>query len=256
MRVALRRLRAALALFEKAFPEGGFEPFRSEAKRIASALGEARDQDAFGALVSSGPLKLFPNDESFAALLAASSSRRSIAYGQARQIVRAPATSRFVLELQAYAASRGWRRKMSANDLSRLAQLARIFAAEAIDRLYQRARKRGKGLMGLAPDQRHRLRISLKNLRYACDFFASVFDAPRDVKRFTKALGALQDSLGASNDAVVALKTVAELEQNAGQAAGRAVGIVLGWCGREADAPDIHLRAYWLAFKKARCFWQ
>jgi inorganic triphosphatase YgiF len=213
MRVALRRLRAALRLFEKAFPGAGFAPFRADAKRIASALGGAREQDVFRALVLDGPQRMFPSDESFEALLSASAARRSREYESAREIIRAPETSRFVLELQAFVASHGWRNKLGTEDLPRLGKPARSFAAEAIERIYQRARKSGKNLMELEPAQRHRLRIILKNLRYAADFFGSLFDDPRSVRKFSKTVGVLQDSLGANNDAVAALKTVLDLEQ-------------------------------------------
>jgi len=43
MRVALRRLRAALAMFKRALPCAEFDVFRAEAKRIATALGPARE---------------------------------------------------------------------------------------------------------------------------------------------------------------------------------------------------------------------
>ncbi|MCC3246272.1 CHAD domain-containing protein [Methylocystis sp. WRRC1] len=256
MRVALRRLRAALRLFEKAFPGAGFEAFRAEAKRIADVLGGARDHDVFIALVTDGPLMAFASDESFEALLSASEARRLHAYEIARQVVRAPETSRFVLELQAFVASRGWRNKLGTEDLTRLGKPAHGFAADALQGLYRRARRLGKDIMGIDPEERHRLRICLKNLRYAADFFGSLFEEPRDVKKFTKTLSALQDSLGAHNDAVVALKTVRDVEQEAGGAAHRAAGIVLGWYGRESSNPEMLLKDDWRAFKNALCFWR
>jgi CHAD domain-containing protein len=45
MRVASRRLRAALSLFRDAFPPGPFRRFDAEVKAITDALGEARDLD-------------------------------------------------------------------------------------------------------------------------------------------------------------------------------------------------------------------
>jgi CHAD domain-containing protein len=102
------------------------------------------------------------------------------------------------------------------------------------------------------PPQRHRLRITLKNLRYASEFFGSLY-SPAGVKKFTKVIGALQDALGAHNDAVSALKLV---EDDAIPSELRATGIVLGWCAREINSPEPYLRDHWLAFRKARCFWR
>jgi CHAD domain-containing protein len=45
MRVATRRLRAALEIFEPCFPKRRFKEALSEVKAIADALGERRDRD-------------------------------------------------------------------------------------------------------------------------------------------------------------------------------------------------------------------
>jgi CHAD domain-containing protein len=45
MRVATRRLRAALEVFADAFPKGEFKPVLRDVKRLADALGERRDPD-------------------------------------------------------------------------------------------------------------------------------------------------------------------------------------------------------------------
>ncbi len=45
MRVATRRLRAALEIFEPCFPAGSYAQALAEVKRLADALGERRDRD-------------------------------------------------------------------------------------------------------------------------------------------------------------------------------------------------------------------
>jgi CHAD domain-containing protein len=45
MRVATRRLRAALEIFEPCFPAKGYGQALAEVKRLADALGERRDRD-------------------------------------------------------------------------------------------------------------------------------------------------------------------------------------------------------------------
>lgn len=45
MRVATRRLRAALEIFEPCFPANAFRGALDEVKRLADALGERRDRD-------------------------------------------------------------------------------------------------------------------------------------------------------------------------------------------------------------------
>lgn len=45
MRVASRRLRAAMSVFESAFAEKEFRPLEREASRVTDALGDVRDSD-------------------------------------------------------------------------------------------------------------------------------------------------------------------------------------------------------------------
>ena len=45
MRVATRRLRAALEIFEPCFPAKPYDQALGEVKRLADALGERRDRD-------------------------------------------------------------------------------------------------------------------------------------------------------------------------------------------------------------------
>jgi CHAD domain-containing protein len=45
MRVATRRLRAALEIFEPCFPDKAYDQALTEVKRLADALGERRDRD-------------------------------------------------------------------------------------------------------------------------------------------------------------------------------------------------------------------
>ena len=52
MRVATRRLRAALEIFEPCFPAKAYDEALSEVKRLADALGERRDRDVAIAMLS------------------------------------------------------------------------------------------------------------------------------------------------------------------------------------------------------------
>ena len=52
MRVATRRLRAALEIFEPCFPPDRFRQALTEVKRLADALGERRDRDVAIATLS------------------------------------------------------------------------------------------------------------------------------------------------------------------------------------------------------------
>jgi triphosphatase len=223
MRVALRRLRAALGMLKRAIPCPEFEAFREEAKDLASALGPARDSDALRDLIEEGPMGHFGDKNDFAPLLDALEERRAAAYAESRALIESPRPSAFVLRLSAFVARRGWRNAVSGPELSRLTEPVAVFAAQALDRLHKRVRKRGKKLVTLPDEQRHQVRIALKNLRYGGEFFASCFTEARDSTPFLRAAANLQGLLGAHNDAASADHFLC---QSHATEAARAAGVV------------------------------
>src|SRR5262249_18150896 len=81
-----------------------------------------------------------------------------------------------------------------------------VFAAEQLRRRLRKVRKRGKKLAQLDTNKRHKLRIQVKKLRYAAEFFSGLFrdeKAMRRQKKFMPALKRLQDGLGDLNDIAV-----------------------------------------------------
>ncbi|MNJ43384.1 CHAD domain protein [compost metagenome] len=86
----------------------------------------------------------------------------------------------------------------------------------------------GRRLARLDAAGRHKLRIRVKRLRYAAEFFTGLFDRPRRERRFLKALETVQDAFGALNDLAVARDRIpAEARLTAPEiafAAGRLIG--------------------------------
>jgi triphosphatase len=77
------------------------------------------------------------------------------------------------------------------------------FASAALDLHCKRIKKHGRDLSGADDEHRHQVRKDAKKLRYAADFFASLFDnrkSRRRHKRFIKIMETLQDQLGILND--------------------------------------------------------
>jgi inorganic triphosphatase YgiF len=253
MRVALRRLRAALAMFLRAAPSSEFEHFRQEAKALATALGPARDCDALRELVETGPHEHFGETQDFSTLLDAIEARRSEAYAEARALLADSRPTIFLMKLSAYVARRGWREALSGENLGILSEPVDIFAAQALERLYRRVLKRGKNLASLPDDARHQTRIALKNLRYGAEFFAPCFADARDPASFVKAAAQLQGLLGAHNDAASADHF---LSQNLETEAARAAGLVTGWYARGAVIADGKLAKAWKNFKRIKPFWR
>jgi len=246
MRVAMRRLRALLGMFQRSFPNPEFAAFREEARRAAAAMGEARNVDVFLALLHNGPMPAFPDERGFDDIVAECAARREAGYAEIRALLASAETTKFILSLQSFVGRQGWRNGLAPEALGHLAAPARAFGAAHIARLHRKILKRGGKRLQLNAHDRHELRIDLKKLRYAADGFGTLFEGGKQVRAYAKAAARLQDALGAFNDLVTAKALVGELA--AGQT--RAAGIIIGWCGRAAVSDDAALLESWKAFRK------
>jgi triphosphatase len=153
----------------------------------------------------------------------------------------------------------------SGEDRPDLGQPVVGLASHALTRAHEKLLKRGKGFESLSKVERHDVRIALKRLRYALDFFGSVFSG-ESKKKFVKKLARLQDDLGRMNDVAVAETMLAQLvgvandgsETPPAVAHGQlafAAGGILGWHRRRAAEIDLQLVEDWNAFVRAQPFW-
>jgi triphosphatase len=248
-------MRAALAMYIRALPCPDFDHLRGEAKRIASALGPARECDVFRASAEGGPLAHPDRPENCNALLAAIEKRRFAAYEDAHSRIEDLDTTLFVLKAQSLLARRAWRNALSGPELARLTAPASGFARHTLDRLRNRALKRGKQLAELSDEARHDLRIALKNLRYGAEFYRGLFGRRAEVQAYLRSIATLQDLLGAHNDAVTAKQFLAGLTATCDADVERASGFILGWQARGTSLADAELGAAWKKFKQGKPFW-
>ena len=89
--------------------EAMFAAFREEAKRIATAMEDARNRDVFSDLLRRGPRAMLPTETGFDVLMAASDRRREGGYASIRALLVDTTTKRFVLAMQTFVARCGWR---------------------------------------------------------------------------------------------------------------------------------------------------
>jgi CHAD domain-containing protein len=144
-----------------------------------------------------------------------------------------------------------WRSRAAGAERS----LAR-FAIEALDGLHAPALKQARGIDWGNAERRHRLRIRMKRLRYACDFFAPSFPGAA-ARPYLKRLGALQDILGDLNDIAVARRLLAELAPRASGAGLAAAAIYVRQTLAERERTLVaSLEPAWASFEKRRPFWR
>jgi inorganic triphosphatase YgiF len=251
MRVALRRLRSGLAIFRDVIPPHQFAELDGELRWLAGSFGPARDWDVFLESLYRPVLEALGPTPPLAALGSAARGARDGAYVVAREALLARRYTTLLLRLAAWADGRRWRDGGAGELAAPLAEAAPRLLA----RRQRQVRRRGRHFAELPAPERHRVRIALKKLRYAADFFRSLYDS-RDVRRFSEPVAALQDALGHLNDVETVQRLMAELQQ-AGQPGDwrEGAGLVVGWHARGAADQEPALHKAWKAFRAADPFW-
>ena len=203
MRIGLRRLRAAIAIFADVVGDETEKKIKTELKWITQELGPARDLDVFAAEVLEPLRASHPSDVGLALTQRNFEAKRKEAYRRANSAVRSERFRAAVLDLVAWVETGDWG---SAGGEHRKAGRARAVAEHAkaeLSKLRKRIKRKGSDIRQLSVMQRHKLRIRAKRLRYATEFFAGTFPGEASAKRRQESLAALkdvQDALGGLND--------------------------------------------------------
>jgi inorganic triphosphatase YgiF len=202
MRIGLRRLRAAISIFDDVVADQEQEKIKAELKWITQELGPARDLDVFAADVLKPLQAAHPDDEKVAATQRDFDQRRAAAYARAAGSVRSDRFRNAVLDLVEWVEVGSWSVDDEEECRERRTRPVADLARKKLARLRKRVKK-GADLRHQNVRQRHKLRIRAKRLRYATEFFASTFEGEASAKRRGEALSALkdlQDALGGLND--------------------------------------------------------
>ncbi len=211
MRVATRRLRAALALFSHVLPVRA-QTFREELGWLARVLGAVRDLDVqiegldeMVADTAGLAATLPPGDhDPLGELAALLEHEREEARADMLDVLDSVRWDRLAKGLSAMV-QQGPARRSVATRVPAVVALPDLVEARhsAVAKAAKRAKK-----SGVVTDFHH-LRIRGKRLRYALEFSSEVYGGRTG--RFVRQLTALQDELGRMQDAEVACLRLAEL---------------------------------------------
>src|SRR5262245_701965 len=202
MRIGLRRLRAALAIFAAAVSDEQMDLIKAELKWMTRELGPARDLDVFATNALTPLSATDPGDIDMAAAHRDFDAKREAAYARAAAALGSSRFRNAILDLAE------WIETSSGNDQDEDRKASRDgsvaeYAKKALTRLRKWIKRNGVDLRQLVVAQRHRLRIRAKRLRYGTEFFATTFPGKASAARRSKSLDALkdlQDALGSLND--------------------------------------------------------
>lgn len=257
MRVGLRRLRSALSIFGPLLPGDSLAWLKTEARHVIGALGQARDLDVFLAELLTPVIDEFPHEPALATLKRAAERAKAGGYDQARAAIAAPRYTEFVLRFGGWVEGRRWRTDGNTDVLT---QPLIGYADKLLGVRHGKALKLGRKFETLSVDDRHRVRIALKQLRYTSEFFESLHSG-RKTKRYVKSLARMQDSLGHLNDVAVAERLIEEISKGAiipseRAEIQRATGLLVGWFTRGVADAEPETVSNWKTFAAAMPFWR
>ena len=255
MRVAMRRMRAAMRVFRK-LVAGGFRRPRDRLKELADVLGAARDGDVFMQFIADRARGAHELHRPFLDSVVRSEKRKRRRHLRRALEVFASAEVEGFLgglyrTLRAPVGSRGGLRPGKRRAMGPV----RRQAPRALQRCLKRLEKFGRRVDRLAPEDLHRLRIECKRMRYTAEFFAEVY--PDGLKGLTGTMVKVQDLLGDFHDADVYAERLRQHDRcrrarTTDPGAASALGALVG--GLRADQQELLARARrtWMSFTSAR----
>jgi inorganic triphosphatase YgiF len=248
MRVAIRRLRAALTLFQPHLEPHTAGLFQDELRRLGRVFGEARDWDVFC-------LQTLPEalDGAHTAgwrdlLSEPATEARERAHRRFMEELEAPSFTALVLGLAAWAEQRNL---LGDAELDRPIE---DLCPRLLDRLARKVERRGHHIGDQSDAERHALRKSLKKLRYGIDYLQAVFPS-KLVESYLHDCRDLQQSLGDMNDAVTATALADSLVDEARPDLAPAAGALAEQLGRRREQALHDLERQWKEFRAEPSFW-
>jgi CHAD domain-containing protein len=215
LRVGLRRLRTV----QRAFRIPGT---KRRLRKFKPALAAARDWDVFCGWLENASVSQ--------ELRALARRKRAAARRRAHSALASRAFGEFL---------RRARRCMHGTNVSPVKDVH----AHALESFYRKALKHARRIDWHDEKRRHALRIRLRRLRYACEFFAPFFPGTQ-CAAYLKRVKALQDLLGELNDIAVARRLLKEMKAEPPKPLLRREARLIG-----------ALDPAWAAFERSRTFW-
>jgi triphosphatase len=204
MRVAIRRMRSLLVLFERLLEPHAAGQFEDELRRLGQVLGLARDWDVF---LSESLEEAAPENgdaEWTSPLRMLGRQRQQAAHQAAKKAILEPGFTRFVLAFRAW--SLGGEGALRSGLLDRP---ARAVAGRLLSRLADKVERRLADADCDDLESLHSLRKSAKKLRYGIEYLQAQYG--KASKRYYKRCNKVQKRLGRINDLASSTRLAGEL---------------------------------------------
>jgi triphosphatase len=253
IRVAVRRWRATLSAFGPLVPQKPRRSASNELRWIADAFSEARNLDVFVSVVLAPARAALPWSSELERLAMAIDRRRRKAHAAAQTAIGSARYDASVRSLANWLDGCEWR---SDGDPAALLRPIGELAPLLLNRRHRQVLKRAASFVKQSEEERHRLRITLKKLRYAAELVGDLYE-PVATKEFIRSLKQLQDDLGDINDVSVARDMLASLADPALPNIGidHAGRRIIAWHTRRLAGNEPMLRKRVRHLRKMEPFW-
>jgi CHAD domain-containing protein len=251
LRVAVRRLRAALVLFKPTLRPGLVDRFTDELRRIGGIFGKARDWDVFVLETLAAAEKDIPQSSRFDPLREAAQPERTIAHRGLCKEVGSLAFTRLVLGITSWIEG-GTHAPLGDEEVDK--PVTEI-APELLDRMLCKVIERGWNLHRACREELHALRKAIKKLRYSIEFFSCLYPQKR-VDAYLRPCKELQELLGLINDAAMTIGLAERLGQAGRDDLAPVIGVLREWTAKRGEKALRNVPKPWQAFRSADPFWR
>ncbi len=252
MRIALRRLRSAFTLFRKVLGRANSVALLTEVDWLADTLGKARDLDVFITQTLPVVISQFKNHNGLQMLRDKAITAQAEVYIEVRAVLSSQRYHCLLLTLAAWLENERWQE----NAKSAKNYQALDIASVTLTKHYKQLLLSGKGLTHMPTEERHATRIAAKKLRYAAEFFASLYSSKKS-RSFIKNLSHLQERLGVLNDIAATENMLLRIiGPQPGRALDEALHILSGWNACNAIHNLTKIAEDWQTFITKKPFWR
>jgi len=187
-----------------------------------------------------------PEEPGFGVLRSSLQLARDRVRQEVRGHLKSEQARNFLLGLSRFIELGGWRHADQVAKSNQLALPVERLAKRSLKRRWKKAKRRAHAIDNLGTEERHELRKELKKLRYAVEFFGSLYRR-KEIDRFQKQLKKLQIIFGELNDAAMSRRILTALGEPAANniAAQRASGLIIGARSARAESGWSKAKALW-----------
>jgi len=251
MRIALRRLRSAFTLFRKVLGRANSAALITEISWLSHSLGKARDLDVLITQTLPVVIAQFKNHQGLQMLQDKATDEQSAAYREVRTVLCSQRYHSLLLKLADWIENERWQDCTRSTKKHQVLNIASVTLAKR----YKQLLLCGTHLEHMAPEERHKVRIAAKKLRYAAEFFASIYVSKKSLT-FIKNLSHLQECLGVLNDITTTEKLlIGIVGPQPSRALDEAQHILSGWNACNATHHLTNMADDWQILTTEKPFW-